>query len=135
MANNPLPRVAWDSVVVIAMKPEDLLSFIHHPIFTRDWKDLGLDDDDLAELELCVMIGPKKAEVIADSGGVRLLKVGPDPRPSRPPFQVVVAYVFFEHRPIAAFLGASRADGDDLEITAEDRERLRELMADIERDI
>jgi hypothetical protein len=31
-------------------KTEILLSFLHHPLFTADWADLGLDDDDLAEL-------------------------------------------------------------------------------------
>lgn len=119
----------------IHLKPdEDLLSFIHHPLFTRDWKELGLDDDDLAELELCVMVGPKEGRLEPGTGGLRIIRVGPDARPERPPFRVFVYYVFFEDRSIVALLAAESADGD-ADISDEDRQQLRVLINEIEEEL
>jgi len=118
---------------------EDVLSFIHHPIFTQDWIDLGLDDDDLAELELCVMATASMARGGVDRCGVSFATVTPEPRPGRDPFRVQVCYVYFEHRSIAALLAADPADGnerdDGIGISDGDRLRLRALIDEIGEEI
>ncbi|MDO8472572.1 MAG: helix-turn-helix domain-containing protein [Dehalococcoidia bacterium] len=40
------------------LDPEDLLSFIESPVFTRAWKRCGLTDDDLFELQAGIMANP-----------------------------------------------------------------------------
>jgi hypothetical protein len=118
----------------VQLKPEDLLSFIHHPTFTNDWKDLGLDDDDLAELELCLMVQPKgEALVGGDDGAVRLIAVESEIRADRRSVSVVVGYALFEHRSIVALLAAEFWDGENLGITDDDRDRLRDLVDEIGR--
>jgi hypothetical protein len=115
----------------VALQPEDVLSFLHHPQFTQDWHDLGLDDDDLAELELCIMATPRELD---EPDCVNLIHVFPEPRDGRPSFRAIVGYVHFRDQAIAALLAADGPDAG-VEITDEDRQILRMLMAEIKAEI
>jgi hypothetical protein len=42
--------------------------------FVAQWNRLGLDDDDLAELELLILADPNRGQVIAGTGGLRKLR-------------------------------------------------------------
>lgn len=48
--------------------------FIHTSIFDKQWKDLGLGDDELAELQGELAESPKLAPVIQGTGGVRKVR-------------------------------------------------------------
>jgi hypothetical protein len=50
--------------------PEDYCRFIHFDGFTMDWKDLSLTDDDLAALEIQIMLKPLGAPVVPGTGGL-----------------------------------------------------------------
>ncbi len=48
--------------------------FIELPEFINKWKELGLDDDNLCELEEYLCDNPKKGKVIKGTGGLRKLR-------------------------------------------------------------
>jgi hypothetical protein len=57
--------------------PEDLLRFVHLKPFEQGWKQLGLNDDDLAALELSIMLNPKGPPVVPGTGRLRKLRFTP----------------------------------------------------------
>lgn len=46
-------------------------TFIEVPIFTNRWKELGLTDEDLRELENVLLRNPKAGDTIQGTGGIR----------------------------------------------------------------
>jgi hypothetical protein len=59
-------------------EPKSLLIFVETSWFTRDWNDLGLNDEsDLASLQLVIMSDPKGPPVIKGTGGLRKLRFSP----------------------------------------------------------
>jgi len=59
------------------LDPEELLSFIESSVFRRAWKECGLNDDDLFELQLLLATGPKSGRVVAGTGGLRKARFSP----------------------------------------------------------
>lgn len=57
--------------------PEDWLSFVQLEPFQRGWKQLGLSDDDLRQLEVFLMADPLLGRVIPGTGGVRKMRCVP----------------------------------------------------------
>lgn len=58
--------------------PEDLLDFIELQQFSKQWERMGLDDeDDLAALQLTIMVNPKGYPVIEGTNGLRKLRFAP----------------------------------------------------------
>jgi hypothetical protein len=57
--------------------PEECLTFIELPPFTRRWNQLDLDDKELANLQIGLMVDPKAAPVIEGTGGTRKLRYSP----------------------------------------------------------
>ena len=50
-------------------------TFIETPIFTRNWRELNLDDDSLAELQKILLDNPKAGVSVAGTGGMRKIRV------------------------------------------------------------
>lgn len=50
-------------------------TFIETPIFTRNWRELNLDDDSLAELQKILLENPKAGVSVAGTGGMRKIRV------------------------------------------------------------
>ena len=53
------------------------LTFIQLPGFAADWKDLGLNDEALRELELLILKKPEAGVVVAGTGGLRKVRFSP----------------------------------------------------------
>jgi hypothetical protein len=51
-----------------------LLSFVHTRIFLAKWTALGLDDDDLRDLENQILERPEEGAVVPGTGGLRKLR-------------------------------------------------------------
>ena len=117
------------------LKPEDVLSFIHHPLFTQSWSGLGLDDDDLVELGLCIMACPRCGHEINGVPGLRFMNVTSEARTYRPPISVYVYYASFEEQSIAALLEVVEKSDEDDEITTDDSAKLRKLIEEITKDL
>lgn len=50
-------------------------TFIEVPTFTKRWKELGLTDNNLRELELLLLQDPKMGDVIQGTGGLRKIRI------------------------------------------------------------
>ena len=48
--------------------------FVELPAFQKAWKDMGLTDDDLFELEAKLLINPNAGRIIKGSGGARKVR-------------------------------------------------------------
>lgn len=53
-------------------------TFIEVPLFTKKWKDLGLTDEDLRNLQNDLLINPKAGDVIQGTGGLRKIRLAMD---------------------------------------------------------
>lgn len=50
-------------------------TFIETPEFTKAWNDLGLNDDDLRELQNRLLADPDAGDLIQETGGIRKIRV------------------------------------------------------------
>nr|DAR13948.1 MAG TPA: RelE toxin of RelE / RelB toxin-antitoxin system [Caudoviricetes sp.] len=50
-------------------------TFIETPIFTTKWKDLGLTDENLKELQNILLENPKLGDTISHTGGLRKIRI------------------------------------------------------------
>lgn len=50
-------------------------TFIEVPIFTKKWKELGLTDDNLRQLESILLENPKAGDAIQGTGGIRKIRI------------------------------------------------------------
>lgn len=50
-------------------------TFIEVPMFTRKWKELGLTDEDLRNLENVLLENPKSGDAIQGTGGIRKIRI------------------------------------------------------------
>ena len=50
-------------------------TFIEVPIFTKKWKELGLSDDILRNLQNILLKDPKSGDVIQGTGGLRKIRI------------------------------------------------------------
>ena len=75
------------------MQPYD---FRELPPFTRDWHRLGLTDEDLAALQLRLMINPEEGRVIPGSKGLRKIRIRASGRGKRGGARVI--YIVYHLR-------------------------------------
>lgn len=50
-------------------------TFIEVPQFTKKWKELGLSDESLRELENILLKNPKAGDTIQGTGGLRKIRI------------------------------------------------------------
>lgn len=50
-------------------------TFIEVPMFTKKWKELGLSDEILRELQNILLENPKSGDVIQGTGGLRKIRI------------------------------------------------------------
>lgn len=116
------------------LKPEDLLTFIELKIFTRIWTRLNLTDDDLLFVQLAIMCDPHGAPVIANCAGVRKLRFVPAGVGSGKRDAMRCCYKFFEeHHVVVLALPYPKSIKEEL--TPDDKKRIRNAIAEIEKDL
>ncbi len=49
-------------------------TFIEVPIFTKRWKEIGLDDDALLSLQMMLLKDPESGPVMEGTGGIRKVR-------------------------------------------------------------
>nr|MBQ4457096.1 type II toxin-antitoxin system RelE/ParE family toxin [Clostridia bacterium] len=49
-------------------------TFIEVPLFTKRWKEIGLDDDDLLALQIMLLKDPESGPVMEGTGGIRKVR-------------------------------------------------------------
>ena len=50
-------------------------TFIEVPMFSKKWKELGLSDENLRELQNVLLKDPKSGDVIQGTGGLRKIRI------------------------------------------------------------
>lgn len=113
------------------LRPEDFLTFYEMDGFLEDWNRLGLDDDNLEQVQLGIMSGPEEPVVVVGTGGLREIYYQPELseihhcRYEGDPNLVTVRYVYFGEFSIVLlvvpFLGRIRMD-------MEERKEIRDLL-------
>lgn len=88
-------------------------TFIEVPIFTNRWKELGLTDEDLRELENVFLRNPKAGDTIQGTGGIRKIRIPMDNTGKRGGGRVI--YVDIEVKEIIYFINVyAKNEKDDL---------------------
>ena len=100
-------------------------TFIEVPIFTKKWKELGLTDENLRDLELELLENPKAGDVIQGTGGLRKIRI-PLPHSGKRGGGRVI-YVDIELRETIYFINVyTKNEQDDL--TEEERKAFKALV-------
>ena len=115
------------------LNPEDLLSFVELPGFTRDWEHLGLDDDDRRALYLEIMTAPLRWPVMQGTGGLRKMRFRPEKWNIGKRGAVRVCFAFFGHVSIVILVSVFRKSEKD-DLSPRERRQIRNLLAEIKRE-
>ena len=49
-------------------------TFIEIPLFTKCWSEIGLNDDDLLQLQIMLLKDPESGPIIEGTGGIRKVR-------------------------------------------------------------
>lgn len=49
-------------------------TFIEVPLFTKRWREIGLTDDDLLQLQIMLLKDPESGPIIEGTGGIRKVR-------------------------------------------------------------
>lgn len=88
-------------------------TFIEVPMFTRKWKELGLSDESLRELQNILLEDPRSGDIIQGTGGLRKIRIPLDNTGKRGGGRVL--YVDVELKEIIYFINVyTKNEKDDL---------------------
>ncbi|MCM1155313.1 MAG: type II toxin-antitoxin system RelE/ParE family toxin [Roseburia sp.] len=88
-------------------------TFIEVPVFTKKWKELGLTDENLRDLENILLEDPKAGNVIQGTGGIRKIRIPIEHIGKRGGGRVI--YVDIELKEIIYFINVyAKNEKDDL---------------------
>lgn len=114
------------------LTPEDFVRFVEIGSFSKHWKQLGLDDDDLLVLQTGIMAAPRQGAVVKGTGGLRKLRYRRESLEEGKSGGVRVYYAFLEEFSIVLLMAAyAKSRKEDL--TIEQRELLSKVLIRIER--
>jgi hypothetical protein len=109
------------------MDPEDCLSFVESEVFARAWRRCGLTDDDLFELQVCIMAHPKLPPVMKGTGGVRKIRFSPTGTAGSKSGSHRGCYVYYEEYGIVLLLTAyPKSKKDDISVAG--RNAMRRMV-------
>ena len=109
-------------------------TFIEVPLFTKRWREIGLTDDDLLQLQIMLLKDPESGPVIEGTGGIRKVRFPLENRGKSG--SVRVCYTDFAEYEVTYLITAfTKKDQENL--TDEEKNVLRKLvksLRDAERD-
>lgn len=114
-------RVVHDS----RMRPDDWKRFVEFPHFTRKWRDLGMDDDDLRALQLMLTVQPHLGPVISGTGGLRKVRFSRHGSGKRS--GVRIGYAYYEEFGIVCLITVY-AKSEQEDISAGTRKQIAKLL-------
>lgn len=114
------------------LEPADLLHFIELRTFTEAWDHrLALGDDELAALQILIMMQPKGAPVVSGTGGLRKLRFASESTAAGKRGGIHVCYVYFEKWGIVLLVTAYAKNRKD-ELSAAEKKRILGIIGDID---
>ena len=106
-------------------KEEMKRTFIEVPIFTKKWKELGLTDENLRELQNILLENPKTGDAIPGTGGLRKIRISLDQHGKRGGGRVI--YVDIELKETIYFINVyAKNEKDDL--TEEEKKAFKAVV-------
>lgn len=116
------------------LKPEEVLDFIEMEGFAEDWEHLGLNDTDLAALQVCIMSMPTGSPIIAGTGGLRKARFAPKHWGTGKRGAARICYVYFKEYSMALLVKAySKKDQGNL--SGAQRVAIRAVLQVIKREL
>ncbi len=106
--------------------------FIILPNFDRQWKELGLDDEDLRELENQILQKPDSAPVIQGTGGIRKIRIGLKGRGKRGGGRVLYIDLMIHS---VIFLLAVYAKNEKEDLSPDERRQLKSLVETLKKEM
>ena len=100
-------------------------TFIEVPLFTRRWKEIGLDDEELQALQIILLKDPESGPIMEGSGGIRKVRFPLENRGKSG--SVRVCYTdFADYEVIYLITAFEKKDQENL--TAEEKNVLKKLV-------
>ena len=100
-------------------------TFIEVPMFTKKWKELGLTDEALRELQNVLLNDPKTGDVIQGTGGLRKIRI-PMTNKGKSGWSRVI-YVYIELKEIIYFINVyTKNEKEDL--TEEEKKAFKAIV-------
>jgi hypothetical protein len=112
-------------------RAEDWKRWLLLPSFERKRRELGLDDDDLAALQIAVMCNPKGPPVMKGTGGLRKCRFSKMGSGRGKSGSYRIGYAYFEKYGVIAAI-AIYAKADQADIPAAQRKHIKELIAKLD---
>ena len=109
-------------------------TFIEIPLFTKRWREIGLTDDDLLQLQIMLLKDPESGPVIEGTGGIRKVRFPLQNRGKSG--SVRVCYTDFAEYEVT-YLITAFAKKDQENLSDDEKKALRKLvksLRDTERD-
>lgn len=100
-------------------------TFIEVPIFTKKWKELGLTDETLRELQNILLNDPKTGDVIQGTGGLRKIRI-PMPNKGKSGGSRAI-YVDIELKEIIYFINVY-AKNEKEDLTEEEKKAFKAIV-------
>jgi hypothetical protein len=105
-----------------------LVSFIESSVFQRAWKQCGLNDDDLFELQVLIATNPKGSPVVQGTGGLRKARFSPTGTPHGKSGSYRVCYAYYEEFGIVLLATAYPKNKQD-DLSSDARKAIRNMLA------
>lgn len=100
-------------------------TFIEVPLFTKRWKEIGLDDEELQALQIMLLKDPESGPIMEGTGGIRKVRFPVENRGKSG--SVRVCYTdFAEYEVIYLITAFEKKDQENL--TAEEKNVLKKLV-------
>ena len=100
-------------------------TFIEVPLFTKRWKEIGLDDEELQTLQIMLLKDPESGPIMEGTGGIRKVRFPMENRVKSG--NVRVCYTdFAEDEVIYLITAFEKKDQENL--TAEEKNVLKKLV-------
>ena len=105
--------------------------FIYTTPFRKSWSAMGLNDDNLLDLEAILLENPQVGDVIEGTGGARKMRIQLEGRGKRGGGRVIYLDVF-EHENLYLLFAYPKNVQDDL--TSDQKKAIRKMIEEIRKE-
>lgn len=100
-------------------------TFIEVPLFSKRWKEIGLNEDDLISLQVILLKDPKSGPIIEGTGGIRKVRFPLEHRGKS--HSVRVCYTDFEEYEVIYLITAFTKNEKD-NLSTEEKNVLKKMV-------
>lgn len=105
--------------------------FVYTMMFRRCWAAMGLNDEDLEDLEKALLKNPHIGDVIQETGGARKMRIQLEGRGSRGGGRIIYVDVFEKEQLYLLFAYPKNVQDD---LTPDQKKAVRKLVEEIKKE-